>query len=155
MCLLKCLYAWEVWWGKVFTMKHLKKRGFQLTSNYPLCRKAKEELNHILIHCPSVWRLWEGLISILGIDWECLLLAKDLLLGRSCSPIRKIARRIWKAAPLYLVWAVWMERNRIVFDDVPFSISRLKTSFVSMLVSWAGSIELEECSIVRILLYIL
>ena len=48
-----------------------------------------------------------------------------------------------------------MEMNCIVFDDVLFSLSRLKTSFVSMLVSWAGSIELEECSIVRILLCIL
>ena len=48
-----------------------------------------------------------------------------------------------------------MKMNRIVFDDVPFSLLRLKTSFVSMLVSWVGSIELEECSIVRILLCIL
>ena len=38
-----------------------------------------------------------------------------------------------------------MERNCTVFDDMPFSLSSLKTSSVSMLVSWAGSIELEEC----------
>ena len=85
----------------------------------------------------------------------CPLLAKDLLLGWSCFPIRKRARRIWKATPLCLFWAVWLERNRIGFDDMPFSLSRLKTSFVSMLVSWGGSIELEECFIVKILLCIL
>ena len=45
----------------------------------------------------------------------------------------------------------WMRRNHIVFDDMPFSLSMLKTSFVSILVSWAWSIELEECSIIRIL----
>ena len=44
-----------------------------------------------------------------------------------------------------------MERNRIVFADMPFSLSRLKTSFVDMFVSLAGFIELKECSIVRIL----
>ena len=49
-----CFYAWEVWWGKVFTTKHLKKWGFQLANRCPLCGKAEEELNHILIHCPSV-----------------------------------------------------------------------------------------------------
>ena len=59
------------------------------------------------------------------------------------------------AAFVYLIWAIWMGRNRIVFDNVPFSLPRLKTSFVSMLVSWAGFIELEECSFVRILLCIL
>ena len=45
----------------------------------------------------------------------------------------------------------WMRRNHIVFDDMSFSLSMLKTSFVSILVSWARSIELEECSIIRIL----
>ena len=49
-----CFYAWEVWWGKVRVIEHLKKRGFQLVSRCPLCGKAEEELNHILIHCPSV-----------------------------------------------------------------------------------------------------
>ena len=146
-----CFYAWEVWWGKALTTEHLEKRGFQLANRCLLCGKVEEEL----IHSPSVWGLWEGLISITSIDWVCPLLAKDLLLGWSCFPIRKRAKKIWKAAPLCLFWAVWMERNRIVFDDVPFSLSRLKTSFVSMLVSWAGSIELGECSIVRILLCIL
>ena len=38
---------------------------------------------------------------------------------------------------------------------MPFSLSKLKISFVSMLVSWAGFIELNECSVVRILLCIL
>ena len=97
----------------------------------------------------------DRLISIIGIDWVCLLLAKDRLLGWSCFPIRKRARKIWKAAPLCLLWAVWMEMNYIVFDDVPFSLLRLKTSFVSMLVSWVRSIKLEECSIIRIFLCIL
>ena len=94
-------YAWEVWWGKVLTTKHLKE-GFQLANRCPLCGKAEEELNHILIHCPSIWGLWEELISIPGIDWVCPLLAKDLLLGWSCFSIRKKARMIWKAAPLCL-----------------------------------------------------
>ena len=65
----------------MFTTKHLKKRGFQLASICSLCGKVEEELNHILIHCPSVWGLCEELISIPGIDWVYPMLAKDLLLG--------------------------------------------------------------------------
>ena len=53
-------------------MEHLKKRGFQLASRCPLCGKAEEELNHLLIHCLSIWGLWEGLISIVGLEWVCL-----------------------------------------------------------------------------------
>ena len=41
------------------------------------------------------------------------------------------------------------------FCDVPFSLSMLKSSFVSLLVFWAGCFETEEGSFVRILLCIL
>ena len=50
-------FAWEAWWGKVHTSMHLKKRGFHLASRCPLYSKADEELNPLLIHCPSVWGL--------------------------------------------------------------------------------------------------
>lgn len=29
-----------------------------------LCEENEEELNHLLIRCPSVWAPWKGLISI-------------------------------------------------------------------------------------------
>ena len=29
----------------------------------PLCGKTNEELNHLLVHCPLVWGLWEGFLS--------------------------------------------------------------------------------------------
>ena len=53
------------------------------------------------------------------------------------------------------VLAIWKESVRIIFDDIPFSISRLKTNFISTLVSWVGSVEVEECSLVRIFLCII
>ena len=59
-----CIFAWEVWWGKVLTMDQLKKGGFQMASRCPLCGKAEEVLDHLLIHCPSIWGLWFGLISL-------------------------------------------------------------------------------------------
>ena len=46
-------------------------------------------------------------------------------------------------------------RKKIVFDDVSFFLTRLKSCFVSMLVSWVGCNEVEEGSFVRILLCIL
>ena len=45
--------------------------------------------------------------------------------------------------------------NHIVFEDVLFFFTRLKSSFVSMLISWARIIEEEEDSLTRILLCIL
>ena len=59
------------------------------------------------------------------------------------------------AASTSLLWAIWMERNRVVFDDTPFSADRLKLSFISSLSCRAGLIANEDLSFVRILLCIL
>ena len=53
-------------WGKVLTSSQLKKRDFHLASKYPFCVRKEEELEHILIHCPSIWRQWTALLSIFG-----------------------------------------------------------------------------------------
>ena len=49
---------------------------------------------------------------------------------------------------LSLIWAIWKERNRVIFEDVVFSLFRLKTSFVIALISWAGLIANGEHSFV-------
>ena len=125
-----------------------------MASRCPLCGETDEELNHLLIHCPSVWRLWEGLISIPGYSWVYPYSVQDLFLGWSVFPIRKRARKLWRVTPLCLIWAIWKERNCIFFDNMHFSFSRLKSSFVSMLTSWAR-FEVEEDALVRIHLCIL
>ena len=48
-------FAWEAWWGKTLTASYLKRRGFHLANKCPVCGRKEEELEHILIHCPSIW----------------------------------------------------------------------------------------------------
>ena len=82
-------------------------------------------------------------------------LVKEVLSGWSCFPIRKKAKKLWMATTHSLIWAIWKERNRVVFEDVAFSPNRMKLSFVSVLISWAGLVPNVECSLARILLCIL
>ena len=53
-------------------------------------------------------------------------------------PMRKKDAKLWRAVPLCLFWAIWKERNRVVFDDEAFSKSRLKSCFLFSFSSWAG-----------------
>ena len=38
--------------------------------------------------------------------------------------------KLWRAVPLCLIWAIWKERNRVVFEDEAFSKTRLKSCFL-------------------------
>ena len=58
-------------------------------------------------------------------------------------------------APLCLIWSTWKERNRVVLEDLPFSYTRIKNSFISSFSFWVGLLDLGEDSFVRILLCIL
>ena len=87
-------------------MEQLKKRGFQLASKSPLCGNAEEDLDHLLLHYTEVWGLWAALLSLPGLQWVCPYLVKDLLQGWNDFPIRKSARKVWRAAPLSLNWAI-------------------------------------------------
>ena len=51
--------------------------------------------------------------------------------------MKKEERMIWLAAPLCIFWAVQRERNKVIFENEDFLLSRLKSSFVYLLHSWA------------------
>ena len=131
-------FAWEVWWGKILTMDQLKKRGFSLTNRCVFCGKDEESLEHLFIHCPKVWCMWTAIFYWSGGGWVCPFLVKDLLRGWLHLPMRKKDAKLWRALPLCLFWAIWKERNRVVFDDEAFSKSRLKSCFLFSFSSWAS-----------------
>ena len=61
--------------------------------------------------------LWTTLVSIHGGDWICLLRVKELMLGWIRLPLRKKDSKLWKVAPLCLLWVTWKERNNVIFED--------------------------------------
>ena len=142
-------FAWEVWWGKILTMYQLKKRGFSLASRCGFCGKDEESLEHLFIHCPKVRCMWTVIFSLSGGGWACPFLVKDLIQGWLHLPMRKKDAKLWRAVPICLLWAIWKERNRVVFDDEAFSKSRLKSCFLFSFSSWASLMSDVEHPFVR------
>ncbi|RVW78924.1 putative ribonuclease H protein [Vitis vinifera] len=119
-----CFFAWEASWGKVLTMDQLKKRGWAVANRCFLCCEEEESIDHILIHCSKARVLWELLFALFGVCWVLPSSARETLIEWRGFMLGKKHRKVWKAAPLCLFWAVWMERNRIAFDNEDFSVHR-------------------------------
>ena len=45
-------------------------------------------------------------------------------------------KKAWRAAPLYIFWTIWKERNRRVFEEEEKLDQCLKSSFLSSLAIW-------------------
>ena len=65
---------------------------------------------------------------------------KDWIFGWINFPVTKSERKAWRAAPFCLFWAIWKERNRVVFENEEFSLHRLRSAFVYSFCSWVGAV---------------
>ena len=117
-------------------MDQLKRRGFSLANMCPLCWKDEEIIEHLLLQCPMVRGIWSFLLTSVGVAW----VIKDWFFSWNSIPIRKSQRKAWSAATFCLFWAIWKERNRVVFENEEFSLNRLRSAFVYSFCSWAGAV---------------
>ena len=104
-------------------------------------------MEHILLHCPMISGLWTTLFSLQGGGWVCPYSVQELFLGWKILEGQKIVED-GSTLPL---WAIWKERNIIVFEDKQFSLDRLKSSFLRTIRSWASVISNGDYTLVRFL----
>ena len=123
-------FACEASWGKVLTLDQLKKSGRALANRCFLCGEGKETVDHLLLHCSKAKILWDLLLAIFAISWVFPLSVKETLLSWHGSFVGKRRKKAWMTAPLGIFWTIWLERNRLVFEDVIISINRMKSTFL-------------------------
>ena len=130
-------FAWEASWGKVLTLDQLKRRGIPLANRCFLCEEYEETIDHLLIHCARAKMLWDLLLAITEANWVFPRTVRQLLLAWQSAGVGKKRKRVWMAAPLCLFWTLWLERNRVVFENEAPSAHRMKSSFLFTLWGWA------------------
>ena len=130
-------FAWEASWGKVLTLDQLKRKGIPLVNRCRLCEENEETIDHLLIHCSRAKLLWDFLLAITNLHWVFPCTVRQLLLAWQSASIGKKRKRVWMAAPLCIFWTLWMERNRVVFENEVPSAHRMKSFFLFSLWSWA------------------
>ena len=72
----------------------------------------------------------------------------EFFLGWINLSTRKEEKKFWRMVALCLLWAIWKERNIIVFEDVQFSLVRLKYFFLR---TWTNVISNMDHTLISLL----
>ena len=66
-------------WGKILTGNYLRRRGFTIVDWCCLCLCSEESVDHLLLHCGEVSRLWSFAFRSFGVSWVLPKRVSDLL----------------------------------------------------------------------------
>jgi hypothetical protein len=93
-----------------------------------MCKKTRESVDHLLLHCDVASALWSYLSSCFGMSWVMPKRIIDLLVcwwsfGRPQSAM------VWKMMSICLFWCLWRERNNRSFEDLESTLKEILSSF--------------------------
>ena len=117
-------FCWLLLADRLNTRNMLRRRHFNIGNNYSclLCNSAPEEtVEHLFFHCPFSRECW----SELGFSW-----------GPANNRLTMVSfgKDNWNA-PLFMeifttaAWSIWKERNRLLFEGFPHSLTSWKVRF--------------------------
>jgi hypothetical protein len=61
--------VWSAALGKILTLDNLRKKNMVLVNRCGMCKKDKESIDHLLLHCESAQLLWNAFFSHFGLAW--------------------------------------------------------------------------------------
>lgn len=111
-------FLWLLMRNKTLTWDNLRKKGFSGPSRCPMCLVEEETINHLFNTCEWVNHLWnwmEGILRNSNRDRESI--HSTILNWKNNFSNHQRVNSIWKSMPGFLLWMIWKERNRIIFQD--------------------------------------
>ena len=131
--------------GPSITLDNLMLWGLPLANRCWMCCCSVESVDHLLIHCPVAYSLWVHMLQAFGIQWVMLGTVESLV---SCwrNWLGKSASDIWNMVPSFLMWVVWLERNRRSFEALERTLDQLQALSQITLFKWASCWGSSNCS---------
>ncbi|XP_057839274.1 uncharacterized protein LOC131049246 [Cryptomeria japonica] len=117
VCLPKArAFSWLAGNRRILSGDCLRKMGFVGPFRCVLCEKAEEDVDHLLLNCEFAQEAW--LFGLQRLNWKgpmagnlCDWLDSWLVSGKPST-----FATVWKILPSIVLWELWKERNRRVFE---------------------------------------
>eukprot|EP00253_Pinus_taeda_P024433 PITA_24433 len=125
-------FLWLLMRNKTLTWDNLRKKGFVGPSRCPMCLEEPESLNHLFNTCEWATQLWWWMEDLLSSsDRQLDSIQNTILNWRTNFLGTQRVNSIWKSVPGFLLWSIWKERNRRIFQDEYRNINFKKDSIIS------------------------
>eukprot|EP00253_Pinus_taeda_P017009 PITA_17009 len=112
------LFAWLVAKNKILTWDKLQKKGFSGPSRFYLCKREAETQDHLLIKCGYARNLWREVEKLFLKPERYPKETNEVIFHWQKDKFQcKVVRKAWDLIASFVIWMVWKERNRKVFQD--------------------------------------
>eukprot|EP00253_Pinus_taeda_P011292 PITA_11292 len=112
------LFIWLVAKNKILTWDRIQKKGFSGPSRCCLCKNAEENRNHLLINCSFTKKVWMDIRKIFGKSEIGLRDINAIIFQWNQEKFQcKVVSGAWDLIAGFVLWMVWKERNRRIFQD--------------------------------------
>lgn len=91
-----------------------------------LCHHYEESVSHFFFHCSyarEIWHLWWGVWNMSY--WHVSSVAKFFDRWGKALVSSSFLHVAWALGPSFIIWHIWLERNRRIFQDVMMEAHRL------------------------------
>ncbi|CAL5372109.1 unnamed protein product [Camellia sinensis] len=135
-------FSWLAWKGRLKTAEFMQRIGAipaNVTTLCVFCKAEVETINHVLLLCPLVWKLWSALVNWWEVQWVTPGSVVILLDWWSGMKFRKKEFNIWKVVPLAMLWSLWKLRNECLFNNGTADFAQIVEQMKVRIALWIKS----------------
>ena len=111
-----------------------------------MCKRCRESVDHLLLHCSIAWELRSLVFCLFGIQWVMPHTAFELFKAWQGNFVRHRHIDVWRLMPHCLIWCIWRERNARSFEGCEHSLLEIKSFFLHTLFEWSVAFSHFSCS---------
>ncbi|XP_016195087.1 uncharacterized protein LOC107636065 [Arachis ipaensis] len=121
------LFAWFVLIGRVNTKEILGRLGIINPNDNVclLCNKDVELVHHLFLGCDFTWQVWCAWVSDFDRQWSFPGTVKEHFLSWTGVTSRKEERKKWFISFFAVIWNIWLERNKKLFQSTAKGVDEL------------------------------
>ena len=115
------VFTWLLVLGKLSVHSNLQKRRpyHPLSPGWcVICKKDNETMDHLFLNCEFSLRLWCKVLKEFSREWVIPRFSIDMLFVGQSFFLNKKGQTLWKVATTATFWAIWLERNKRIFEEV-------------------------------------